>query len=69
MLHHLVYHGIFTEVGIRFESKVNCLDIMVRYDRVVGGPRLDGKLVSPSYGCQGLYRDSILTGVVVLGQA
>ena len=35
MLHHLVFHGIFTEVGLSLESKVNCLDVVVRYDGVV----------------------------------
>ena len=35
MLHHSVLHGIFTEVGLSLESKINCLDVVVRYDRVV----------------------------------
>ena len=35
MLRHWVFHGIFTEVGLSLESKVNCLDVVVRYDLVV----------------------------------
>ena len=35
MLHHSVLHGIFTEVRLSLESKINSLDVVVRYDRVI----------------------------------
>jgi len=35
VLHRYVFHGIFTDVGLSLESKVNRLDVVVRYDRVV----------------------------------
>jgi hypothetical protein len=35
VLHHWVFHGIFTEVGLSLESKCQLLDGVVRYDRVV----------------------------------
>jgi hypothetical protein len=38
VLHHQVFHGIFTEVGLRLESKCQLLDVVVRYGRVSQPP-------------------------------
>ena len=40
---------IFTEVGLSLESKVNCLDVVIRYDRVVVAELLCGNCFPSSY--------------------